>query len=78
LNEKENISIIFTSNNLTDCLLSDYLYLLDNGKVVIEGIPVSVMKEEKIINRLGLDLPFMIDLSSKLIFYELLNEIILD
>lgn len=78
LQEQEGTSIIYTTSNLQDTLNSDYLYILNKGKIVLEGTPLAVMKEEKIINRLGLEIPFMVDLSSKLIFYELLDEVILD
>ena len=44
----------------------------------MEGKPSSVLREEKILNRIGLELPFMIDLSLKLEFYELLDDEITD
>lgn len=76
--KKEGTSIVYTTSNLEETLDSDYLFLLNEGKVVIEGKPLAVMNEEKIIHRLGLEIPFMVDLSSKLIFYELLDKVILD
>lgn len=76
--EKNNLTIILATNNLEEVLRSDYLYVLDNGEIVIEGKPLSVLKEEKIINRLGLTMPFMVDLSLKLKDYELIDDIELD
>ena len=49
-----------------------------NGEIIMEGKPSSVLREEKILNRIGLELPFMIDLSLKLEFYELLDNEITD
>lgn len=75
---KEDCSIVMTTNDLEETLFGDYVYILDRGKVVLEGKPLLVLQEEKILTRLGLSLPFMIDLSLKLKFYELLDDIVLD
>ena len=36
------------------------------------------MKKDKILNRIGLDMPFIIDLSSKLRLYGLIDELYVD
>ena len=51
---------------------------LNKGNIIMEGSPISVLREESILNRAGLELPFMIDLSLKLEFYELLETEIID
>ena len=78
INKKEKTTIILATNQLEDTIKADYLYILNNGKIVIEGSPLVVMTEDKLLNRLGLELPFMVDLSLKLKFYDLLDEIIID
>ena len=75
---KNNLTIVLATNNLDDVVDSDYLYILDDGEIVIEGKPLVVLKEDKIISRLGLSMPFMVDLSLKLKFYELVDDIELD
>ena len=75
---KNKLTIVLTTTNLEDTLESDYLYIINKGNVVIEGKPLSVLKEDSIINRLGLSMPFMVDLSLKLEFYKLINSIELD
>ena len=40
--------------------------------------PLKVLEKDNIINKVDLDLPFMIDLSSKLRDYDLIKEIELD
>ena len=72
---KENLTIVLTTTNLEDTLESDYLYIINKGKIAIEGRTLEVLKEDTIINRLGLELPFMVDLSLKLEFYDLLTNI---
>lgn len=76
--EKNNLTIILTTIDLEDSLDCDYLYIINKGNIVIEGTPINVLKEDTIIKRLGLSIPFMVDLSLKLEFYEILDDIELD
>ncbi len=73
LNEK-NIYLFNITSDVNDIFYSDYVYLLDSGKIVIEGKSMQVIEEEKIFKRLGINLPFMIDLSKQLKSYELINK----
>ena len=66
-----NKTVLLFSHNLEDSLLSDYLYILYEGKIAIEGKPLSVMNEHKLLVKMGLEIPFMVDLSQKLNFYEI-------
>lgn len=76
--KKENLTIIQATTNLEDTLNTDYLYIMNDGDIIIEGEPLMVLREDTILNRLGLSLPFMVDLSLKLEFYELLDNIEVD
>lgn len=76
--KKDNLTVILTTMNLEEILVSDYTYVLNNGEILMEGTPLSIVKEERLLNRAGLELPFMIDLSLKLEFYELIDEVITD
>ena len=76
--KKNNITMILTTINLEDTLEADYLYIINNGNVVVEGRPLVVLKEESLIKKLGLSMPFMVDLSLKLEFYEVVDDIELD
>lgn len=73
-----DISIILVVSRLEDILNSDYLYILSNNKVELSGTPIEVLKKDNIINRLGIKIPFMIDLSVKLKDYGLIEDIELD
>lgn len=76
---KENAStIVMTTSNLEDSLSTDYLYIIDGETIVLEGSPLKVLEKDNVINKLGLDLPFLIDLSVKLRDYDLIEEIELD
>lgn len=76
--KEENITIIMTTSDLNETLYSDYLYIINDGSIVLEGTPIEVLKEDNTLNKLGLNLPFMIDLSVKLMDYELIDKIELD
>lgn len=76
--KKYKLTIILTTTNLEDTLDTDYLYILNDGNIVVEGEPLVVLKEDTLLNRLGLSLPFMVDLSLKLEFYELIKGIEVD
>lgn len=71
-----NITLINVVTDVNDCMLTDYMYILmKNGKIAIEGKPISVFKEEKLVRRLGFNLPFMLDLSIQLKCYDLIDNI---
>jgi len=73
-----SLTVIYTTTHLDQTLLSDYLYIIDKGKVLLKGEPITVLQNDNIINKAGLEIPFMIDLSVKLRDYDLINKIILD
>ncbi len=75
---KYNLTLISTTNKLEDTLYSDYLFIIDNGNIYLEGKPLDVLEKDNVLNKLGLSLPFMIDLSVKLRDYNLLDNIELD
>ncbi len=71
------ITIILTTNNLDDTLYANYLYII-KSKVQLEGKPLEVLAQDNTLNKLGLSLPYMVDLSVKLKDYDLIKEIELD
>ena len=74
--KKENkISIIMTCSNLEDSLFSDILYIIKDNEIVLSGPTMEVLQNDNIINKTGLELPFMIDLSVKLRDYDLIQTI---
>lgn len=73
--DKYNLTLISTTIHLEEALLSDYLYILNEGKILLEGDPLEVLQNDNILNRIGLNIPFMVDLSVKLRDYELITEV---
>ncbi len=70
-----NLKLVYTTTNPEDILYSDYLYILDNCKILINGKTLKVLENEKIIKRLGLKNPFIIDLSIQLKHYNLIDKL---
>lgn len=75
---KTNTSICVTSSNMRDVLYFDKVIVLQEGSTLLQGVPSDVLKEDNSLAKAGLILPPMIDLSIKLGFYELLDDIITD
>ena len=76
--KKNKITIVNITSNLETSLDTKYLYCLYKGKVILEGNIPEVFKEEKIFKRLGYNLPFIVDMSIQLGYYELTDKIYLD
>lgn len=77
LNSK-NIILINVTSDLEDVLFTDYLMCLYNGISGVDGKVLDVLKEEKILKRLGFSLPFMVDLSIQLNLYGLIDKFYLN
>ncbi len=75
---KKQITIIMTTSNLEETLYANYLYVISGNSIYLQGPPLEVLQKDNLLNKIGLDLPFMIDLSVKLKDYELVKNIELD
>ncbi len=69
----KNIKLINVTSNIEDTLYTDYTLVIYNKINAIDGKTLDVLKEEKILKRLGLNLPFYLDLSIQLKLYGLVN-----
>lgn len=78
INKEEELTIIMVVNNLECALESDYIYVISESSIVLEGRPLDVLEKDNILNKAGLELPFMMDLSVKLRDYDLIKKIELD
>ena len=78
LNKEWGITIVMSTSKLEEAVTADYIYIIDNGNIALSGKPLDVLKDDNVINKLGLSMPFMIDLSIKLKDYDLVDDVILD
>lgn len=70
--------IITTSSSLSDCIYSDAILVLDDGKIKYSGNLDDILKHDNDLAKLGIDIPIMMDMSLKLQFYDLLDKVILN
>ncbi len=76
--KEHHIAFINVTNNEEQVLLTDYLIIYGKEKILIEGPTLEVLKQEKLLKRLGIALPFMVELSLLLQDYGLIKDIYLD
>lgn len=76
--KKYHLTFITTAHDLYETLYTDDLFIIEKGHVILHGKPQEVLTKDNILNKAGLELPFMIDLSVKLKDYDLIDSIIID
>lgn len=75
---KKEMIIINITHDIEDTLISDEVILMDKGKVLLKGDKEELYKQENLLTDLGFKLPFMVELSNRLKFYDLIDETIYD
>ncbi len=76
--EDKNIHFVNITSKIEEALYAQRLIVYTDDKVQIEGPVISVLKEERILKKLGFGLPFIYDLSLQLNYYGLIDSIYLD
>ncbi len=74
ISKLKKMTIINVTHDMEETLYSDYIVVIDKEKIILNGKNETVYKEEKTLKKLGLELPFIISLSSKLQSYELIDK----
>ena len=76
--KSKNIKYINVTNNIEEVLFTSNVIIYDQEKEIISGNTLEVLKQEKLLKRIGIALPFMVELSLYLQDYNLIKEIYLD
>ncbi len=76
-NLKKRVTIISFTHNLEEAIYSDRLVVLNQGKIVVDGSFPVVFDEERVMRKIGLEVPFSVELSQKLRLYNLVDKIYL-
>lgn len=71
----KNIRIINYTTEIEETLMLPYLVVINQNKIVMEGETKEVLKVEDILKKLGFNLPFIVELSSGLKLYGLIDKI---
>lgn len=62
MKEKRHLTVFFVSHNMDDIFLfSDYVYVLNEGRIALEGTPKKVFGERDQLLALGLGVPFTVE-----------------
>lgn len=69
-----NRRIINYTTDIEETLLLDYIVVIHEDKVIMEGKKELILQEEKILKKLGFNLPFVVELSKGLKYYGLVNK----
>ena len=74
LKSLKNTTILYFSNDIEDVLFADEINFISNGQNKLTTNIHEISKHEKNIRKIGFSLPFSIDLSKKLSYYNLLDD----
>lgn len=66
LNKEENITTIHITHFMEEAVLADRVIVMEKGRKILEGVPRQVFSNIKRLKDIGLDVPFMTELSSLL------------
>ena len=72
---KHGISLFYVTNEVEDVIWFDYLLIVKNKRIAIEGRTLAVLKEEKLLKMLGYSLPFYVNMCIQLGYYGLLKKV---
>lgn len=76
--DKQNINYVNVTSNIEDALFGDYIIVYDEDMKVLEGNKEMVLKNEKLLKKLGFGVPFVVDLSIQLMYYDILDKVYFD
>ena len=72
------MSVLFTTSDLNDCIGLNKIYVIGDKKIILHGSYEEILESDNELSKAGIELPIMIDLSRKLQFYKLIDEIYYD
>lgn len=78
LNKESGLTVINITHNSEELLYGTDIVILHHGEVVLNGDTKEVLRHEKAFKNNGLELPFIVDLSYKLKYYGMVEDIVLD
>lgn len=68
------VTILNITHDIEESVYGDDIIVIDSGRIVIHDCNVNVYKQEKLLRDLGFNLPFMVDLSNKLSYYDMVDK----
>lgn len=74
INKAEKITIINVTHDIEEVLYGSIIAVMKDGYILSSGRTKTILKNEKLFRELEIDLPFMAELSIKLKYYDLIDE----
>jgi energy-coupling factor transport system ATP-binding protein len=66
LNKEEGITIILITHYMDEAIKADKIYVMKNGRIMMDGKPKDIFKEVEAVKNAGLDVPQVTELSYRL------------
>lgn len=66
LNKEENISVIHITHFMEEAVDADRVIVMEKGRKLLEGTPKQVFSKIDMLKKIGLDVPYMTELSKEL------------
>lgn len=66
LNRKENVTIILITHYMEEVIDADYVYVMDGGKLVMDGTPRQIFTQVETLKSMRLDVPQVTELAYEL------------
>ncbi len=66
LNKEENKTIVYITHYMEEAVEADRVFVMENGKIVIEGSPGDVFSNVDDLKKMGLDVPQAAELAHEL------------
>ena len=63
LNRKENVTIILITHYMEEVIDADYVYVMDGGKLVMDGTPRQIFTQVEMLKSMRLDVPQVTELA---------------
>lgn len=76
--KKKKLTVIMVTHDMESVLYSDRIMVLNDGKLVMDGSAVSILKQRDKLLELGIGSTFVVDLSVKLLEKGVVNHVYLD
>ncbi len=76
--KNKELSVLYFTHNVEDSLYADDVFVISDKKIVSYDTKEELFKDEELFKNAHLELPFMIELSNRLKFYDLIDENYLD
>lgn len=66
INKEKSITIIFITHYMEEIIGSDYIYVLENGNIILEGIDKEIFSQAEFLREHKLDVPQIVQIADRL------------